>query len=92
MKNLSTVMLWEEAEAYFIENHLPIIRVLERRNGYEHGSIDGPRRREAWNNWTDMLCKSGEISDWQYENWSQPECCEREVSFYRVSRHERSLY
>jgi hypothetical protein len=32
--------------------------------------------REAWNNWTDGLCKDGEISDWQYENWSQPDSCD----------------
>ena len=27
---------------------------------------------EAWNNWTDMLCKDGEITDWQYNNWTGP--------------------
>jgi len=24
---------------------------------------------EAWNNWTDMLCKDKEITGWQYQNW-----------------------
>jgi hypothetical protein len=50
----------------------------------QDGEVDGPARREAWNDWTDMLCKDGEISDWQYENWTQPECCERNV--YHPSR------
>ena len=29
-------------------------------------------KREDWNNFTDMLCKCGEISMYQYENWTQP--------------------
>lgn len=28
--------------------------------------------REAWNNYTDSLCKNGEISEWQYNNWPNP--------------------
>ena len=28
--------------------------------------------REAWNNWTDALCKEGAITLNQYENWGQP--------------------
>jgi len=78
MRDLHTVMLWEEAEAYFIENILPGIRETERLYGRMLDSIDRPMRREAWNNWTDSLCKDGRISDWQYENWSQPESCEKE--------------
>jgi len=39
------------------------------------GVPDWPARREAWNNWTDSLCKDYEISDWQYANWSQPSVC-----------------
>jgi hypothetical protein len=38
---------------------------------------DAPRgdviwRREAWNNYTDMLCKERRITTWQYENWTNP--------------------
>ncbi|AFK66425.1 gp68 [Synechococcus phage S-CBM2] len=29
-------------------------------------------KREEWNNFTDMLCKNGQISDSQYNNWSNP--------------------
>ena len=57
MKNLDKVMKWEEAEEFFIEHHLPVIRIVERQNGYAHGEIDKPMRREHWNNWTDALCK-----------------------------------
>ena len=28
--------------------------------------------REAWNNWTDVLCKEGAITLNQYETWDQP--------------------
>ena len=92
MKNLDKVMKWEEAEEFFIEHHLPVIRIVERQNGYAHGEIDKPMRREHWNNWTDALCKQGEISDWQDENWGQPECCEREVALYKTTPGTRRLY
>lgn len=27
---------------------------------------------EGWNNYTDMLCKEGQISKYAYENWENP--------------------
>ena len=33
---------------------------------------DTTAKREMWNNYTDSLCKSGDISLSQYENWDQP--------------------
>ena len=33
---------------------------------------DSTTKREMWNNYTDSLCKSGDISLKQYENWDQP--------------------
>ena len=33
---------------------------------------DKPMIREAWNDFTDMLCKDGQISDNQYNTWSTP--------------------
>ena len=40
---------------------------------YEQDGIpDYPARREAWNNWTDHLCKTGLITLHQYENWVGP--------------------
>ena len=76
MRDLHTVILWEDAVRMFERDILPNIRQTERRNGSK--GIDSCMRSEAWNNWTDGLCKAGEISDWQYENWSQPDCCEKE--------------
>lgn len=29
-------------------------------------------KREDWNNFTDMLCKDGQITGKQYETWSNP--------------------
>ena len=67
-------MRYEEAVKHFNEDMLPELRALEAEQG--DGSPDWPMRREVWNNWTDMLCKNGIISDWQYENWSHPRSCE----------------
>ena len=39
----------------------------------EHnGRIDRFMRAETWNNFTDDLCKSGQISMKQYETWINP--------------------
>lgn len=59
-------MTKKQAEQLFRSEVLPSI-VEQERNGR-----DGPRRAEAWNNWTDMLCKDGQITDWQYTNWHHP--------------------
>jgi len=34
--------------------------------------FDYVAKREAWNNWTDGLCKDRQITPWQYDNWTQP--------------------
>lgn len=36
------------------------------------GTIDRPMRAEAWNNFTDALCKERRISMRQYETWTHP--------------------
>ena len=33
---------------------------------------DAVAKREAWNNYTDYLCKAGEITLRQYESWTNP--------------------
>ena len=33
---------------------------------------DVTAKRTMWNDYTDSLCKSGDISLSQYENWDQP--------------------
>mgnify|MGYP005820667385 FL=1 len=70
--NLNRVMRWYEAVEYFNSTILPSIRQQYEQDGIP----DIPARSEEWNNWTDSLCKSDIISDWQYANWSQPKTCE----------------
>ena len=73
MRDLVTVTLWAQAVAFFEEWIMPAVREQETRYNCHP---DLPLRRESWNNYTDALCKDGEISDWQYENWSQPDFCD----------------
>ena len=54
----------EDWKAY----RLPPILVSEQQLGY----IDRVARREDWNNYTDLLCQDGQITPWQYENWTHP--------------------
>jgi hypothetical protein len=72
MKNLTRVMLWKDAVDCFNSEILPMIQKTYEKDGIP----DRPARSEAWNDWTDSLCKDGEISDWQYDNWSQPSTCD----------------
>lgn len=37
-----------------------------------HGSDDKPALDQAWNDFTDMLCKAGEITSRQYSTWTPP--------------------
>lgn len=55
----------EGALADFAENILPGLNKA-------YGSDDAVARREAWNNYTDALCKDRTITTWQYENWDNP--------------------
>jgi hypothetical protein len=71
MRDISNPILHTDACDQFEFDILPFIQ-----DEYEEdGEPDWPARREGWNNWTDSLCKDGLISDWQYENWSQPRVC-----------------
>ena len=75
MKDLSSVLTRDEAIEEFTNIILPAVAEEYEQDGV----IDTVARREEWNNWTDCLCKGGYISDWQYENWSQPDVCERDT-------------
>ena len=66
--NIPTVILFAQACETFTTEILPMIQEAHEQDGQP----DWPARCEAWNNWTDALCKDGEISDWQYANWSHP--------------------
>jgi len=59
-----------QAEAVFREHYLPCIKSQETHAG--SGRVDAPMRRQAWKDYTDRLCKGGDITGWQYHNWLQP--------------------
>jgi hypothetical protein len=57
-----------QAMKIFKEEILPSI--IKR---YESDGIkDKPARAEAWNNFTDSLCEDGQITNKQYNNWTNP--------------------
>ena len=58
-----------DAEASFREHYLPAIIRREREG---NSRVDEPMRSEAWNNYTDSLCKDGDITERQYSNWTHP--------------------
>jgi hypothetical protein len=71
-RDIPNVMTHAQAVAQFDEVIIPF--VVE---AYEQDGIpDTIARCQEWINWTDSLCKDRQISDWQYENWSQPDSCE----------------
>jgi len=77
-RDLHTVMTREQAIEQFKEYQLPSIIKDELDRGIDGVyRIDEVMRSEAWSHFTDSLCKGHEISDWQYMNWSTPDCCER---------------
>jgi len=61
-------MTKQQVVKLFKEEILPMVK-----DRYEQdGVIDKPARREAWNNFTDSLCKDGQITLKQYESWNNP--------------------
>jgi len=54
-------MTKKEAKEQFIELYLNKIPMN-----------DGPMLAEAWNEFTDYLCKNGEITEHQYNTWTHP--------------------
>jgi len=71
MRDISNPILFTDACDQFEAEILPFIQEQYEQDG----EPDWPARREAWNNWTDSLCKDALISDWQYDNWTHPRCC-----------------
>ena len=71
MRDISDPILFADACDQFEAEILPFIQEQYEQDG----EPDWPARREAWNNWTDMLCKDALISDWQYHIWAHPRCC-----------------
>lgn len=57
-----------EVVEMFKDQFMPVIRAEEKKKNMR----DMPMRREAWNNFCDMLYKDGQITENQYMNWDQP--------------------
>ena len=77
-RDIENPMLHKEAVAYFEEWILPLLVIEEAESqGGVWKWVDECHRSETWNNWTDSLREEKRISDWQYENWTHPACCER---------------
>ena len=62
-------MTYKEAVEEFTTDILPTVR----ENYEQYGVIDVPARREAWNDWMDVLCKDGDVTEHQYNNWCLPD-------------------
>jgi hypothetical protein len=58
-------MTKHDAKRLFVAERLPWVISA-------YGYDDEPALAEDWNNWTDALCKCGEITGWQYANWTMP--------------------
>mgnify|MGYP003644666296 FL=1 len=69
--SLSTVITREEAIFGWQESILPFVTEQYEQDG----EPDYVARSESFSNYADMLCKNGDISDWQYNNWTHPVEC-----------------
>ena len=69
--NLDSVMTRDQAIEIFDNEILPMVVQHYEQDGVP----DIPARCEEFNNWTDAMCKDGQISDWQYKNWTHPDSC-----------------
>ncbi|KKN58900.1 hypothetical protein LCGC14_0547020 [marine sediment metagenome] len=70
-------MTKKEAEHEFKARHRRVINLheLNQADGRWPVPKDKPMRSEAWNDFTDALCKEGRITMKQYETWTHPSWC-----------------
>lgn len=61
-------MTKDEAVRLFKRHDFKAVKELYEQDGVP----DWPARREAWNNFTDYLQRSGQITMKQYETWGHP--------------------
>jgi len=59
------------AVSFFNEQCIVPIKEIEKKTG----GRDMPMRRQAWNDYCDMLYKDGQITNKQRMNWDQPLSC-----------------
>lgn len=63
-------MTKQQAVVEFKDHVLPLVQQQYEQDGQR----DRPARREAWNNFTDALCKDRRITERQYMTWIGPSC------------------
>jgi hypothetical protein len=58
-------MTKQQAREVYVETMLPGVIAA-------HGCTDEPALCQDWNDWTDFLCKDGQITSKQYASWVMP--------------------
>jgi len=69
--SLPTVITRDDAIYGWQQSILPVVR----QQFEQDGEPDYIARSESFSDYADMLCQSGDISDWQQANWSHPAEC-----------------
>ena len=82
MRDISSPILHADACHTFEFEILPMVKETYEQDGQP----DWPARSEAWNNWTDSLCKDGQISDWQYRARDRGSYARHRRGYDRASR------
>ncbi len=67
-------MTREQAVHLFLEKFLPLIQQLEEINGFG-SNMDTILRNRVWNEFCEALLEEGEISLYEYKNWTSPKFC-----------------
>jgi len=70
-KNLRWGTTRNEAIEEFEQTELPFVELQYEQDGIP----DLVARREAWHNFVNWLHENYQISDWQANNWTIPDCC-----------------
>lgn len=70
-KNLRWVTTRNQAIEEFEQTELPFVELQYEQDGIP----DLVARREAWHNFVNWLHENYQISDWQANNWTIPDCC-----------------
>lgn len=64
-----TVKLTKKAALTVFKEEMALAK---QGGGWNYGDKDSVAKREAWNVYTDSMCKDGLITERQYETWSNP--------------------
>ena len=65
-----TVKLTKKAALTVFKEEMALAKSAS--GGWNYGEKDSIAKREAWNVYTDSLCKDGIITEHQYNTWANP--------------------